>query len=108
MKKIQERIDEINIQFLKIEGNSADLKTLMLKKVLKIGEEYGELCDAMLSEIGSQRKSKLKAYDSQDFKDEFADVIITALTLARYMDMDLESLVNKKLDKIEDRLKSDY
>jgi len=107
MQNIQDKIDAINEKFKQIEDET-ELKTLMLKKVLKIGEEYGELCDAMLSEIGSQRKSKLNSYDSQDFKEELADVIVTALTLARYMDLDLKELIMSKLNKIEKRFETEY
>ncbi len=107
MQDIQNKIDAINARFKQIEGET-ELKTLMLKKVLKIGEEYGELCDAMLSEIGNQRKSKLDAHSSQNFNEELADVIVAALTLARYLDLDLGVLIMNKLNKIEKRLETEY
>ncbi len=107
MQNIQNKIDEINEAFAQIDGHP-DLHTLIIKKTLKIGEEYGELCDAVLSEIGSQRKEKLATYNKDDLESELADVIVSALTLARYLKLDLEELIVNKLTKIEKRLKSSY
>ena len=102
--QLQEKVDSINKFFLNMEGGDYHLNDLIVRKTLKIGEEYGELCDAVLSHIGKQRKEKLASYSYNDLVGELADVIVSALTLARYMDIDLESLIMGKLQQVEKRI----
>ena len=87
-----------------MEVGNEDLNDLIVRKTLKIGEEYGELCDAVLSQMGRQRKEKLESYSYDDLLGELADVIVSAMTLARYMNIDLEQLIMGKLNKVERRI----
>ena len=98
MKKIQKRIDEINALVDKQTGGMTHTQYM-----LKIGEEYGELCEAVLAEEGKQRQIKLDTHDSRNVEKELADVIVTALVLARRMNFDLDTLINEKLNFVERR-----
>ncbi len=107
MKKIQSKIDKINAFFLELEGE-VNKESLVLRKTLKIGEEYGELCDAVLSELGTQRDSKLKKHKREHIENELADILVTALGLARILELDINELIDKKLDYVLKRLDSEY
>ncbi|MBM4177419.1 hypothetical protein FJ208_01290 [Candidatus Gribaldobacteria bacterium] len=77
----------------------------ILARTVKLGEEYGELCDAILSSNGDQRKEKLENREVDNLPEEFADVIITTLLLAKAMEVDIENALEKKIAKIKQRHK---
>ena len=104
MEKIQERVDAINAYFREIEGAVPEME-LIVRKTLKIGEELGELNEAVLAEMGLQRQEKLDSYKREDLEKELADVVISALTLARYLNIELEEWLMKRLDFVEKRIK---
>ena len=104
MKKIQEKIDAINKYFEDTEGYVPEIDRIV-RKTLKIGEELGELNEAVLAEMGLQRQEKLDSYKREDLEKELADVVISALTLARYLNIDLEEWLLKRLDFVEKRIK---
>ncbi len=54
-----------------------DLEKRILHATVKVNEEAGELCDAVLSALGSQRANKLAAYDKDGLALEVADVIFS-------------------------------
>lgn len=78
-------------------------KEHVLYRTIKIGEEYGELCDAILSSGGNQRKNKLTKYKEGDLEGEFADVIITTFLLAEAMKINLYDAIIKKTEKIKNK-----
>jgi len=102
IKDLQRKVDEINIYFDRKFGD--ERRDMM--HLVKIGEEYGELCEAMLAEAGLQRDEKIDAHTLENVNEELADVIIAAITLARRRDIDLESMILDKLQKVEDKIKS--
>jgi len=55
-----------------------------------------------------QRKSKLEKFDKRNMYEEFADVIITAMSLAITAGVDVERAVSDKLKKIESRYLKDH
>ena len=69
-------------------------------RMIKLGEEYGELCDQVLARMGDQRKDKLVGWQSSDLEDEFADVVITTFLLAKSMDVDIMQALDHKIEKI--------
>ncbi|MBU0661437.1 hypothetical protein KKG22_04660 [Patescibacteria group bacterium] len=71
--------------------------------VAKITEELGELSQEVLRSHGYQRKEKL-AKESGALADEFADVLITTCLLAKNMDIDIVSALERKMDKIAERV----
>ncbi|MGE5541080.1 MAG: MazG nucleotide pyrophosphohydrolase domain-containing protein [Bacillota bacterium] len=70
-------------------------------RTIKIGEEYGELCDAVLASVGDQRTEKLG--ERSEIEGEFADVVITTFMLAKAMDIDMASALAAKAEKIREK-----
>lgn len=101
---LQNEIDEINSVISKRFQESTGSTDHVNRQVLKLGEEYGELCEAVLAEGGLQRADKLKAHDSANVAKELADVLVTAMTIARYMNLDVHQLISEKLEFIKLRL----
>lgn len=74
-----------------------------LGRSVKLTEEVGELCGAVLSHASLQRTKKLDAWKPENLSEEFADVIITALLLAKSMNIDIKDAFRKKVEKIKKR-----
>lgn len=72
-------------------------------RTIKLGEEYGELCDEVLGSTGDQRKDKLEGKSREDLEGEFADVVIVAYLLAKSMDVDMEKALEQKVTKIREK-----
>jgi NTP pyrophosphatase (non-canonical NTP hydrolase) len=67
-------------------------------RTIKLGEEYGELCDEILASAGDQRKDKLDK--PHELEGEFADVVIVAFLLAKAMNVDMQEALQEKIVKI--------
>lgn len=80
-------------------------KNRIFARTIKLGEEYGELCDAVLASVGDQRKEKLTREKPGNLEDEFADVLIVLFMLAKAMDVDIMSVLDGKIQKIRKRNK---
>lgn len=50
-----------------------------------------------------QRKQKFDKFDKDNLLEEFADVIMTTLLLAKSMNIDIEKALEKKIEKINKR-----
>ena len=102
------------LKFIKIEdkrlkkrfGGYDDQYKRILARTVKLTEELGELCDAVLAHNSWQRKQKMDKHDKENLPEEFADVVITALLLAKAMDVDIEKALEKKIKKINNRYKN--
>lgn len=86
-------------------GGYTDQEKRILARTVKLSEELGELCNAVLTFNSMQRKEKLDKHDAENLSEEFADVLITALLLAKAMDIDIEKALDKKINKINGRYK---
>lgn len=62
------------------------------KQILKLGEEYGELCEALL------KKRKKGA-----IKDSIGDIYVVLTILCLQMDLDLDECIEAAYDEIRDR-----
>lgn len=80
-----------------------DEDKIILAQTIKLTEELGELCSEVLAHNSLQRKQKLEDYDKNNIREEFADVVITALLLARSMNVDIEKALEAKIEKINKR-----
>lgn len=85
--------------------NNIDNSKLILARAIKITEELGELCKEVLLYYSFQRKEKLEQHQKENLPEEFADVIITTLLLAKAMHVDIEKALEKKIEKINNRYK---
>ncbi|MBI5254652.1 hypothetical protein HY932_02635 [Candidatus Falkowbacteria bacterium] len=84
-------------------GGYDDQEKRILARTVKLTEELGELCDEVLAYNSLQRKQKLDNHDKENLPEEFADVIITVLLLAKAMNVDIEKALEKKVEKVNKR-----
>lgn len=95
---------EIEDERLKLHyGNYPDQEKRILVRTVKLNEEVGELCEEILAHNSFQRKTKLDSYNKDNLPNEFADVIITTLLVAKAMDVDIEKALEEKIEKINKR-----
>lgn len=78
-------------------------KDRIFARTIKLGEEYGELCDAVLASVGDQRKTKLMKEKPGNLESEFADVMIILFMLAKAMDVDIMKTLDTKVATIRKR-----
>ncbi len=100
--ELRELLTFIEIEYERLEkhyGRSDQEKNILIRTV-KLTEELGELCDEVLSYNSLQSKQKLDKFDKDNLLEEFADVVITTLLLAKSMNIDIEKAFEKKIEKI--------
>lgn len=78
-------------------------RELLFSRMVKLGEEYGELCEHIMSSVGHGREDKVAAFDNQDLAKEFADVYIVLLLTARAADIDIKQAIQLKMEELEKR-----
>lgn len=103
IEELQKFIDEQDALFRSLRDKGQSEREHVFSRVIKMGEEYGELCDAVLGSVGFQRKDKLAEQKEMDLKDEFADVLITTFLLAKAMDIDIMQTLDHKIKKIREK-----
>jgi len=103
IKELMQFIKEYNQRLSEKYGSSKDKEKSILRSALKIGEEFGELCDEVMAYHAIQRDSKMENRDEDGLANEFADVLIAVCMLADDMDVDLEKALEKKIKKIRER-----
>lgn len=90
-----------------LENYYEDLDQTKTEKILsynaKLNEEVWELNSEVLAFLWRQRKEKLKNYNTDNLKWEFCDVLLTALILAKSMNIDINEAIQFKMDKINKR-----
>ncbi|MDO8459868.1 MAG: MazG-like family protein [Nanoarchaeota archaeon] len=87
-------------------GNYSDEEKRVLVRLVKLGEEFGELSSEVLANNSFQRTEKLEKHSKESTEEEFADVMITTLLLAQAMDIDIKKALKDKIDKINKRYTS--
>ncbi len=85
--------------------NYPDQEKRILARTVKLTEELGELCNEILLFSSMQRSAKLKKRKEENLSEEFADVLITTLLLAKAMNVDVEDALEKKMIKVNKRHK---
>ncbi len=103
IKELQKEIERHDVLVQKHFREEAGSEVRVQNLMLKIGEEYGELCEAVLARRGAQRKVKLDKANESDVGDELADLIVTALALAVNLDLDIEEILKDELETIRGR-----
>lgn len=104
IKEFQNEIIRANNAFCEQHGFEVTSQENIMRMMLKLGEENGELCEAVLAGFGMQRKDKLDLHSIDDIKGELADVIVAAMTLAVNMNIDIEEILVDKIKLIEKRI----
>lgn len=93
---LQKEVNKINIDKTKNE--------LLLLKLAKIPEEVWELHNEVLKKIGFVRKEKILSENNDlELSLEFADVIISALSVAYELDVDINKALETKMNILYDR-----
>lgn len=95
-------IDQENKRLVRYyHDKKTDPEKLVLFRTVKLGEEFGELCDEILALSKSQRQEKMKERDN--LGNEFADVLFTTLLLARMLKVDVTKAIKQKMKKVDAR-----
>lgn len=100
-EEFQNFIDEQDALLQSVKSASGSQRERVFARTIKLGEEYGELCDEVLASVGDQRKGKLE--ELHDLEGEFADVVIVAFLLAKAMDVDMRTALKEKTQKIRSK-----
>lgn len=66
-------------------------------RTMKIVEELGELSDEILTSMNLQRDSKIQEFSEQNIKDEFADVLGSLILLGIELNIDITTVMKRKI-----------
>ena len=103
MKKLLKWVEKERGRLEKNHGKYPDQEKEIFACVIKLGEEFGELCQEILFHSTLQRKSKMKKFKKENLSKEFADVLIATILLAQEMNVDVEKALENKMKKIDER-----
>ena len=92
-EKLQDQVNRICLDYTaaKYPALIVDTPTLLRR----IGEEYGELAEAVALTLGSSVKDSIA--------EELADMLNTILMLCSHLDLDAETIILAKLQVLRDR-----
>lgn len=76
-------------------------------RTMKIVEELGELSDEILTSMNLQRNTKIEQFSHQNIEDEFADVMGSLLLLGIELDIDVEEVMQRKINFTRQRFEMD-
>jgi NTP pyrophosphatase (non-canonical NTP hydrolase) len=96
IEKITDKLQKLNTYFRETNQDMTENERLF-SRVIKLNEEVGELCEAVLSEKDKNQRIKEKITDVDA---ELADVLICTLLLAQDRDKNIWDEVDSKLEKI--------
>lgn len=97
--KIQDVVDEYK-EIADVLNTKWPLKNgqqRIFARTMKIVEELGELSDEILTSMNLQRNTKIAQFSHQNIEDEFADVLASLILLANEMDIDVETVIKRKI-----------
>lgn len=95
-------IDELHIKLKKFDnhfrthGETMSEKERLFSRVVKLNEEVGELCEAVLCEFDTNQRKKDK---ETNIDAELADILICTLLLAQNREKDIWEEVTNKVEK---------
>lgn len=84
-----------------------DKNQRVFARTMKIVEELGELSDEILTSMNLQRDSKIAKFSRENLEDEFADVLGSLILLANEIDIDVETVIKKKIKFTRERFEMD-
>lgn len=90
-------------EFLNEKWPLKDHDQRVFARTMKIVEELGELSDEILTSMNLQRDTKIEKFSRQNVEDEFADVLGSLILLGIEMDIDLEKVMQRKIDYTKNR-----
>lgn len=84
-------------QYIQENWPMADHNAAVFARTMKIVEELGELSDEILSSMNLQRDSKLEKHTRENLEDEFADVFGSLILLAIELNIDIPTIMKRKI-----------
>jgi NTP pyrophosphatase (non-canonical NTP hydrolase) len=78
-------------------------KQRIFARTMKVVEELGELADEILTSMNLQRNSKIAAFSRENLEDEFADTMACLFLLANELDIDVETVMKRKIAFTKER-----
>lgn len=90
-------------EWLKERGAGKTERERLYAQTVKLGEEFGELCDAILARDGEQRPEKLSEASDDALAAELADVALVVFILAHKLGINLPEALQKKMAALEAR-----
>jgi NTP pyrophosphatase (non-canonical NTP hydrolase) len=99
-------IDDKDKKLIEKYGGESTARERILSRTVKLGEEFGELCDEVLMFNGDEREDKLDR-NKGNLSHEFVDVMIVLFLLAKSMDVDIVGAMEKKIEKINARFEDE-
>lgn len=100
IEDIQKFADSMHERFIH-DAEPIGSREMAYGRMVKVSEEVGELADAVLSSFKRQRADKPDT--SGELGSEMADVILAVAVLARGMNVDIETALQDKMEKIINR-----
>jgi NTP pyrophosphatase (non-canonical NTP hydrolase) len=89
--------------FLNEEWPLQDKNHRTFTRMMKLFEELGELSDEILSSMNLQRSHKVDKYDPKNMEDELADVFASVFLLAIELNIDVETIIKRKITFTKER-----
>lgn len=80
-----------------------DKNQRIFARTMKVVEELGELADEILTSMNLQRNSKIAAFSRENLEDEFADTLACLILLANELDIDVETVMKRKIAFTKER-----
>ena len=105
-KELRDFIEAVSLK-LKENLSDYDSEKINFAQMVKLNQKFGELCSEILASSGCQREEKLSKHDKNSLESEFADVLFSFLILSKFMNVDLNKAVTKKMQKIKERFNLD-
>jgi len=84
-----------------------DKSQRIFARTMKVVEELGELSDEILTSMNLQRNSKIAKFSRENLEDEFADVLGSLILLSVELNIDIEKVIQKKIDFTRERFEMD-
>lgn len=95
LEELTEKLKKFD-DYFRTHGEALTEKERLFSRVVKLNEEVGELCEAVLCEFDSNQRKKEKEIDLDA---ELADIIICTLLLAQNREKNIWDEVAKKVEK---------
>ncbi|MEO8581208.1 MAG: MazG nucleotide pyrophosphohydrolase domain-containing protein [Patescibacteria group bacterium] len=97
VQQLTQQYEEIGI-LLNEKWPIDDKNKRIFARTMKIVEEFGELADEILTSMNLQRNTKIENFSRLNVEDEFADVLGSLILLAIELDIDVETVMKRKIE----------
>ncbi|MFI2434600.1 MazG-like family protein [Streptomyces sp. NPDC018693] len=101
-QRIWEQVDRL-VEWLDDEAEANTPADVRLLRVLKIGEEYGEVAEALHGALGANPR-KGRSHTWNDVQTELADVIVTSMVALATVAPDARHVLQERLDVLLNRV----